>query len=316
MRKLKRFFVTGGAGFIGSSFIRFLLARDDVERVINFDLLTYAGTLKNVEGCERDPRYRFIHGDILNQSFVEELLKEEKIDTLVHFAAESHVDRSIACARPFVEVNVLGTLSLLEAVKKNSSIHFHQISTDEVFGALGEEGFFSETSPYQPNSPYSASKAGADHLVRAFTHTYNLSTTISHSSNNYGPGQHTEKLIPLVISNCLQNLPLPIYGQGRNVRDWLYVEDHAEAIFLILQKGRRGESYNVGGNSQLPNIELIHLLIELLAEAKGVSKTSYQGLIRFVEDRPGHDFRYAVDTSKIENELGWKVKTSLSKGIA
>lgn len=248
MRNVKQLLVTGGAGFMGSGFIRRLLQDGNgPERIVNFDLLTYAASLENLDGFHDHPRYRFIQGDIRNQPLIEKILEENEIDAIAHFAAETHVDRSIASARPFLEANVMGTLSLLEAVRKFPHIHFHHISTDEVYGSLGESGSFTEFSPYRPNSPYSASKAAADHLVRAFAHTYGLSTTISHSSNNYGPGQYPEKFIPVMILNCLSGKPLPVYGRGANVRDWLYVDDHADAVWAILQRGRKGEVYDVGG---------------------------------------------------------------------
>lgn len=313
MRATTSLIVTGGAGFIGSAFIRYLLrAPDFTGRILNYDLLTYAASLDYLKGFEEHPRYRFVQGDILNQPLVEKLIEENEIDTIVHFAAETHVDRSIASALPFIETNVKGTLSLLEAVRKAPHVHFHHISTDEVYGSLGESGAFHEHSPYRPSSPYSASKAASDHLVRAFAQTYGLSTTLSHCSNNYGPCQYPEKFIPLMIHNCLKKKPLPIYGYGANVRDWLYVDDHAEAIWLILQMGRKGETYDIGGNIELSNLELLHQLIALLqAERPG----DYHSLIRFVKDRPGHDFRYAIDTHKIQRELGWQPRTSLREGL-
>jgi dTDP-glucose 4,6-dehydratase len=313
MRKTTSLLVTGGAGFIGSAFIRFLLRSKDFEgKVLNYDLLTYAGDLEFLKGFETHPRYRFVQGDILNQPLIEKLLLEHEIDTIVHFAAETHVDRSIQSARPFVETNILGTLSLLEAVRKFPEVHFHHISTDEVYGSLGEGGLFSEQSQYRPNSPYSASKAGSDHLVRAFTQTYGLSTTLSHCSNNYGPCQNEEKFIPLMIHNCLHQKPLPVYGRGNNVRDWIYVDDHAEAIWEILKKGRKGETYDIGGNSEMSNLELLHLLMNVIEKKR---PGNYPSLIRFVPDRPGHDFRYALDIAKIKNEIDWYPKVSLHDGL-
>lgn len=313
MRPTASLLVTGGAGFIGSAFIRFLLHRSDFRgKILNYDALTYAGNLKSLNGFHNHPRYRFVQGDILNQPLVERLLLEQEIDTIVHFAAETHVDRSIASALPFIETNVKGTLSLLEAVRKFPSIHFHHISTDEVYGSLGESGLFHENSPYRPNSPYAASKAASDHLVRAYAQTYGLSTTLSHSSNNFGPCQYPEKFIPLMIQNCLQRKPLPVYGRGANIRDWLYVDDHVDAIWQILQFGRKGQTYDIGGNTELTNLELLDLLIELIQlERPG----EYRSLIRFVQDRAGHDFRYALDISKITNELNWKPKISLKDGL-
>ncbi len=313
MRRIASLLVTGGAGFIGSAFIRYLLRSSSFTgRILNYDLLTYAANLDYLNGFHEHPRYRFVQGDILNQPLIEQLILEHEIDAIVHFAAETHVDRSIASALPFVETNVKGTLSLLEAVRKNPHVHFHHISTDEVYGSLGESGSFNENSPYRPNSPYSASKAASDHLVRAFAQTYGLSTTMSHCSNNYGPCQYPEKFIPLMIHNCLKKKPLPVYGRGANVRDWLYVDDHAEAVWLILQKGKKGQVYDIGGKTELSNLELLHQLIELVqAERPG----DYHSLIRFVQDRPGHDYRYALDAAKIQNELGWQPCISLREGL-
>lgn len=313
-RKLSHLLVTGGAGFIGSAFIRTLLRNTDC-RILNYDLLTYAANLDNLNGFHDHPRYRFVQGDIGNQALVEKLIAEYEIDAIVHFAAESHVDRSIASARPFIETNVMGTLSLLEAIRKTPHVHFHHISTDEVYGSLGESGEFNEHSPYRPNSPYSASKAASDHLVRAFAHTYNLSTTVSHCSNNYGPCQYPEKFIPVMILNCLRGKPLPVYGHGANVRDWLYVDDHADAVWKILCEGKKGQTYDIGGKAELSNLELLERLIKLVAKEKKVEVGKYRTLVKFVEDRPGHDFRYAINTAKIENELGWKPKVSLEQGL-
>jgi dTDP-glucose 4,6-dehydratase len=292
-----------------------MLLREKQVHVCNLDALTYAAHPDALKGLETHPRYRFVQGNILNQPLIEKLLQEREIDAIVHFAAETHVDRSIASAKPFVETNVLGTLSLLEAVRQFPEVHFHHVSTDEVYGSLGEGGSFSEKSPYRPNSPYSASKAASDHLVRAFAHTYGLSTTISHCSNNYGPYQNSEKFIPLMILHCLKGKPLPVYGRGANVRDWLYVDDHAEALWTILCKGQKGETYDIGGKTELSNLELLELLIALLAERKGEHPEKYRKLIRFVADRPGHDFRYAIDTTKIERELGWFPKVRLQEGL-
>lgn len=310
----KNILVTGGSGFIGSAFVRKLL-RTPSCKVLNLDALTYAAHPDALKGFEENPRYHFIQGNILNQPLVEQLLETHEIDALVHFAAETHVDRSIHSAAPFIETNVKGTLSLLEAVRKFPEVHFHHISTDEVYGSLGEGGCFSEKSSYRPNSPYSASKAASDHLVRAFAQTYGLSTTISHCSNNYGPYQNPEKFIPLMLLHCLQGKPLPVYGKGANVRDWLYVDDHVDAIWTILCKGKKGETYDIGGKTELTNLELLELLIELLAAKKGENPEKYRKLIRFVTDRPGHDFRYAIDTTKIEQELGWSPKVGLREGL-
>ena len=313
MRSPSSLLVTGGAGFIGSAFIRYLLRLPAFTgRILNYDLLTYAGNLSFLKGFETHPRYQFIQGDILNQPLVEKFLLEQEVDAIVHFAAETHVDRSIVTAAPFIETNVKGTLALLEAVRKFPHVHFHHISTDEVYGSLGESGTFNENSPYRPNSPYSASKAASDHLVRSFAQTYGLSTTLSHCSNNYGPCQNKEKFIPLMIHNCLKKKPLPIYGRGANIRDWLYVDDHVEAVWHILQRGKKGQTYDIGGKTELSNLELLHLLIEILQSEK---PGEYRSLIHFVPDRPGHDFRYAIDTSKIEKELHWKPKVALREGL-
>ncbi|NGX47884.1 MAG: dTDP-glucose 4,6-dehydratase 2 [Chlamydiae bacterium] len=310
---IKRILVTGGAGFMGSAFVRYLLQKD-IEKVVTLDLLTYAGNLENIKEVLKDPRHHFVHGDICNGPLIEELLRTHQIEAIVHFAAESHVDRSIADPKLFYRTNVEGTLSLLEVVRRFPEVHFHHISTDEVYGSL-EKGEFSETSPYRPNSPYAASKAAADHFVRAYAHTYGLSITLSHSSNNFGPCQYREKFIPKMISHCLAKQPLPVYGKGINVRDWLFVEDHAEGVWLILQKGKRGENYNIGGKSQWRNIDLLHLLIEKVAQKQGENPKTYQELITFIEDRPGHDLRYALSTKKLETELGWNPKHLFEEGI-
>lgn len=316
-RKVRNILVTGGAGFIGSAFIRYLLKKVSHYNglCLNFDLLTYAGNLQNLKDLENDTRYRFYQGDIRNQAFVEHLCRENEIDTIIHFAAESHVDRSILGPQAFIETNVLGTFCLLEVVRRLPHIHFHHVSTDEVYGCLGEEGFFSETTPYAPNSPYSASKASSDHLVRAYGKTYRLSTCISNCSNNYGPYQFPEKLIPLMIMNCLNQKPLPVYGNGTNVRDWLYVDDHAKALWMLLQQGKKGETYNIGGEEEWRNIDLIHEIINRLSEIQGVNKEIYLGLISYVKDRPGHDFRYAIDCRKIKEEIGWHPEHHFSQGI-
>ncbi len=312
-RKIKRVLVTGGAGFIGSAFIRCFLPL--CQRIVNLDLLTYAADLRLLEPVLHHPSYRFVQGDINDRALVESLLHEERIEAIVHFAAETHVDRSIASARPFLETNVLGTVSLLEAVKQFPSIHFHHVSTDEVFGSLGEQGVFFEESPYRPNSPYAASKAASDHFVRAFMRTYGLSATLSHCSNNFGAGQFPEKLIPKTLLQCVSGQPLSLYGTGNNVRDWLYVDDHAAAIWQILQQGAKGESYNIGGGFERTNLEIINLLIELLGQETGENPQTYRSLIRFVPDRPGHDFRYAMDASKIKTELGWQPREGLEEGL-
>jgi dTDP-glucose 4,6-dehydratase len=283
---------------------------DPTIRIVNLDLLTYAANPKNIEKAA----CHFVQGDICDQKLVESILSTG-IDAIVHFAAETHVDRSIASALPFIETNVKGTLSLLEAVRKFPKVHFHHVSTDEVYGSLGMEGRFSENSPYQPNSPYAASKAASDHLVRAFAKTYGLLTTLSHCSNNYGPYQYPEKLIPLMIGNCIEEKPLPVYGDGKNVREWIYVDDHVDAIWAILQKGNVGETYDVGGQVEMSNLELVHLLVDLVAQELRQSPKLYRALIEFVPDRPGHDFRYAIDGEKILRECGWKVTTPFHEGL-
>lgn len=316
-RHPKNILVTGGAGFIGSAFIRYTLQNipDFQGQVINLDLLTYAGDLQNLSEVENNPRYFFRQGDINNQALVEHLCLEHQIDTIVHFAAESHVDRSIEHPSSFLETNVLGTQKLLEVVRNNPQIHFHHISTDEVFGCLGDTGSFNEDSPYNPNSPYSASKAASDHLVRAYGTTYNISYCISNCSNNYGPCQHPEKLIPLMLTNALKELPLPIYGEGKNVRDWLYVEDHVEAIWKILHFGVKGETYVVGGGAEWSNLQLVHYLLKELASIQNLPSSRLESLITFVKDRPGHDYRYAIDNSKIRNTLGWVPRHSFEEGL-
>lgn len=305
--------ITGGLGFIGSGFIRYLLRNGLADKIINLDAMTYAADPANLEGYSLDPRYQFVRGDINDRELVCSLL--EGVDVVVHFAAETHVDRSIESAAPFLMANVMGTVSLLEAVRKFPSVHFHHISTDEVYGSLGSSGHFSEESNYRPNSPYSASKAASDHFVRAYANTYGLSVTLSHCSNNYGPGQHEEKFIPLMISHCLEKKILPVYGNGTNVRDWIYVDDHAEAVWAIIQKGRRGETYDIGGKCELSNLELLHLLIEAVAKETGENSDVYRQLIRFVTDRPGHDFRYAIDSTKIERELRFFPRTNIADGL-
>lgn len=318
--------VTGGAGFIGSNFIHFLLNKEPHVRVINLDALTYAGNLENLKELPDEERYHFIKGDITDRTLLKTIFADFKIDTVVHFAAESHVDRSITGPMPFVETNVIGTTCLLEAARTSwlvekkvvpAQTRFHHVSTDEVFGALSPgDPPFSETTPYAPNSPYAASKAASDHLVRAYFHTYQLPVTITNCSNNYGPFQFPEKLIPLVILNAVQGKPLPVYGDGKQIRDWLYVADHCAAIWTVLKKGVAGQTYNIGGNNQPTNLEIIQTICAILDESlPGSSVTPYSKLIEFVPDRPGHDRRYAMDTRKIEHELGWKPTEDLKSGL-
>jgi dTDP-glucose 4,6-dehydratase len=308
--------VTGGSGFIGSAFIRHLLGPAQFGgRVLNLDLLTYAGNPENLASVAEDPRYRFERGDIADGELVARLVREHAVDAIVHFAAESHVDRSIVTPGAFVQTNVVGTFQLLEVVRKAPHVHFHHVSTDEVFGSLGPTGAFREDSPYSPNSPYSASKAASDHLVRAYAHTYGLSVTLSNCSNNYGPYQFPEKLIPVMILNLVEGKPLPVYGDGLNVRDWLYVDDHADALWRIVRLGRNGETYNVGGEGERTNLEIIRLLIEHVAAATSKTKLELEKLITFVKDRPGHDRRYAIDFTKLTRELGWKPEHDLGAGL-
>jgi len=323
---IRSMLVTGGAGFIGSNFVRYINETESGIRITNLDLLTYAGSLENLKGLPNTDQHTFIRGDILDRELVETILRENDIDTIVHFAAESHVDRSLHGPDAFVQTNIVGTFRLLEAARKvwleekhpgKQPVRFHHISTDEVFGSLSPQGLpFREDSPYEPSSPYAASKAGADHLVRAYGHSYGLPYTISNCSNNYGPYQFPEKLIPLVITNALEGQPLPVYGDGLQVRDWLYVRDHCEAIWQILQEGREGESYNIGGGNQRTNIELIETICRLLDEANVSSPVQpHEKLIKHVPDRPGHDRRYALDISKIRSELGWRPRHNLQKGL-
>jgi dTDP-glucose 4,6-dehydratase len=315
--------VTGGAGFIGSNFVLDWLAQTD-EPVINFDKLTYAGNLSNLASVRRDPRHIFIQGDIGDRQHLASLLSVHKPRAIVHFAAESHVDRSIHGPGEFITTNVNGTFSLLEAARahwsglndtEQSSFRFLHVSTDEVYGSLGpEDAPFSETTPYAPNSPYSASKAASDHLVRAYHHTYGLPTLTTNCSNNYGPYHFPEKLIPLIIANALAGKPLPVYGDGQNVRDWLYVSDHCAAVRCVLADGEPGETYNIGGWNEKTNLEVVHTLCDILDQLAPKS-ASYRDQITYVKDRPGHDRRYAIDARKIERELGWKPSESFESGI-
>ncbi len=303
-----RILVTGGAGFIGSAFIRLSLNQysDRCERIVNLDALTYAANLASVESVENDQRYSFIEGNILDEELVTEILVSEKITHVVHCAAESHVDRSIAGPRTFARTNVMGTIAMLEAVRTCPSIHFHHVSTDEVYGALGEEGIFNEDSPYRPNSPYSASKASSDHFVRAYAATYGIKSTISHCSNNFGPFQYPEKLIPVVIKHALEKQPIPVYGKGMQVRDWIHVDEHAHALFAILERAPSGQTYTIGGQTEKRNIDLVRAILRVIATAENLPIDALEPLIQFVIDRPGHDYRYAISSEKIEKELGWK----------
>ena len=318
---MKNILVTGGCGFIGANFIRYLLLESDFTgRIINADKLTYAGNPENLTGIESDfpGRYEFVKADISDTEAMSGIFERCSIDTVCHFAAESHVDRSIVEPDAFVRTNIMGTFSLLELCRKykDNILLFHHVSTDEVYGTLGSEGFFTEETPYSPSSPYSASKAGSDHLVRAYNKTYGIPVTVSNCSNNYGPYHFPEKLIPLMILNALEGKALPVYGDGRNVRDWLYVKDHCRAIWLIMKKGVRGETYNIGGRCEMPNIEVVRMICDLADEIKPEpSRGSRRELITFVKDRPGHDLRYAIDCSKLENTLGWHPDESFETGL-
>lgn len=320
---MRHLLVTGGAGFIGSNFIQYILQEEkDITLLVNLDLLTYAGNLENLKSVENDSRYRFVKGDIRDKSLIEELFIKYNFDTVVHFAAESHVDRSIADPEVFLTTNIIGTQVLLDAAKRHwkldpndpssqeyrPDVRYLQISTDEVYGALGKEGMFTEITPLAPNSPYSASKASADLMVRAYYKTYGLPVNITRCSNNYGPFQFPEKLIPLMIYNAMNQIFLPVYGDGLQIRDWLYVEDHCSAIAAVLEKGKLGEIYNIGGNNEKTNLEIIRLILRELDRP--------EILITYIQDRPGHDRRYAIDSSKIQKELGWKPRYTFESGIA
>ena len=320
----KNVLVTGGAGFIGANFLEYLLASDPSVNVVTLDSLTYAGSVANLDGVMSNPRHQFVKGDITDAALVNRLITEKAIDTIVHFAAESHVDRSITGPAAFISTNVVGTFTLLEAARTawlgngaRPDVRFHHVSTDEVFGSLNEsDPPFSETTPYSPNSPYSASKAGSDHLVRAYHHTYGLPITITNCSNNYGPYQHAEKFIPTVIRSALAEKPIPIYGAGLNIRDWLYVEDHCSAIDLVVREGKNGNTYLIGGRSERRNIDIARLICGLLDERDPRKSGKYEDLLSSVTDRLGHDFRYAIDSSVIERELGWQPEETFNTGIA
>lgn len=321
-----RILVTGGAGFIGSNFVHYVLENNPKTYIVNLDLLTYAGSLENLKNLPSQENHLFIKGDILDEELVQNILREHEIDAVIHFAAESHVDRSILGPGAFVQTNIVGTFSLLEAVRKvwleekklgDGDVRFHHISTDEVYGTLAsDDPAFEEGTPYAPNSPYAASKASSDHLVRSYAHTYGLPITLTNCTNNYGPYQFPEKLIPLMILNALEGKDLPIYGDGQQIRDWLYVEDHCAAIWQVLQNGRTGESYCVGGNNQPANLEIVDTLCSILDELQPHSSGKlYTSLKKFVQDRPGHDRRYAMKIDKINRELGWEPKYNLKDGL-
>ena len=318
---MKNLLVTGGCGFIGTGFIRYLLMHSDFDgRIINVDKLTYAGNPDNLADIEKSnpERYVFIKADICDPDAMSHAFKSYKIDVVCNFAAESHVDRSIVAPDAFIKTNIEGTFNLLEVSRQNSDrlVLFHHVSTDEVYGSLGSDGFFTEKTSYKPNSPYSASKAASDHLVRAYNRTYALPVTISNCSNNYGPYQFPEKLIPLIILNALEDKPLPVYGDGRNVRDWLFVNDHCRAIWEIMKEGTRGQTYNIGGRCELANIDTVKMVCDLLDEmVPKADRTSRRDLITYVKDRPGHDLRYAIDCSKLEKELGWTPLESFETGL-
>lgn len=328
--------VTGCAGFIGSNFVPYFLEKYPNYNIVNLDLLTYAGNLENLKECENNPKYKFIKGDICNRELVEFIFNEYDIQGVIHFAAESHVDNSIKNPGVFVQTNVNGTFTLIDVAYKYwmskpfiykdqyKECRFHHISTDEVYGTLGETGLFSETTPYAPNSPYSASKASSDMIIRAYNETYGLNTVITNCSNNYGPKQHDEKLIPTIIRKALSNEPIPIYGDGKNIRDWLYVLDHCKGIDLVYHEGLKGEVYNIGGRNERTNLQIVNTICEILDEVKPIQTNtqitnnqlqSYKDLITFVEDRAGHDRRYAIDATKLENELGWKADENFDSGI-
>ncbi|MBT6169225.1 MAG: dTDP-glucose 4,6-dehydratase [Flavobacteriaceae bacterium] len=321
MRKdFKTILITGGAGFIGSHVVRRMVTKYPKTQIVNLDVLTYAGNLDNVSDIANEPNYTFIKGDVTDVSFIKSLFENYNFDAVIHLAAESHVDNSIKNPLGFAETNVMGTLNLLEASRNHwkddlKKKCFYHISTDEVFGSLGIEGTFTEQTSYDPRSPYSASKASSDHFVRAYFHTYKLPVIISNCSNNYGPSQYPEKLVPLFIKNIVENKPLPVYGKGKNIRDWLYVEDHAEAIDLILQQGKIGETYAIGGNNEIRNIDMVQNLIKVTDRLLGRSEGASLSLISYVTDRLGHDYRYAIDTSKIQKELNWKPSTPYNEGI-
>jgi len=317
---MKKILVTGGAGFIGSHLVRLLVNKYPDTLMVNLDKLTYAGNLANLTDIENLPNYEFVKGDIVDEEFIMATFDAYRFDGVIHLAAESHVDRSIASPKEFIMTNIVGTVNLLNAARFYWKDHyegkrFYHVSTDEVYGSLGDEGKFLETTPYDPRSPYSASKASSDHLVRAYHHTYGLPIVISNCSNNYGPNQFPEKLIPLIINNIRHNKPLPVYGQGTNIRDWLYVEDHAKAIDLIYQKGAGGETYNIGGNNERQNIDIVITLCRIMDRQLGRSNGESEKLITYVKDRAGHDLRYAIDATKLHETLGWQPEVQFNDGF-
>ena len=320
---MRRLLVTGGAGFIGTNLVHYWVKHHPQDRIVVLDALTYAGNIANLDTVKDHPQFRFVHGNICDDALVNNLMAEERIDTVVHFAAESHVDRSITGPDAFIQTNVVGTHVLLKAAKRawlddkswEGNCRFHHVSTDEVYGSLGlDDPAFTEETPYEPNSPYSASKAASDHLVRAYHHTYGLPTTISNCSNNYGPYQFPEKLIPLCIVNLLKGKPLPVYGDGKNIRDWLHVEDHCRGIELIIEKGKGGETYNIGGNSERTNLQVVETLCAIMDELRP-GGAPHKTQIQFVKDRPGHDRRYAINPMKIKQDLGFDTKTDFRQKL-
>ena len=320
----KNILVTGGAGFIGCNYVRYMFANNDDIKIVNLDKLTYAGSMANLRDLDDELRHHFVQGDICDKQLVSELLEQQSIDTIVHFAAESHVDRSLIGPGEFITSNVVGTFTLLEAAREywqqttglnEAKCRFHHISTDEVYGTLtAEDKAFTESTAYAPNSPYSASKAASDHLVRAWHHSYGLPVTTSNCSNNYGPYQNPEKFIPTVIRACQQEAPIPVYGDGSNIRDWLYVDDHCSGIDAVVRRGTVGETYNIGGNNEWANLDICKVICDLMDQSMP-APISHQQLIEFVTDRPGHDWRYAVDSSKITADLGWQPKETFESGI-
>lgn len=318
---MKKILITGGAGFIGSHVVRLFVKKYPEYNIFNLDALTYAGNLENLKDVENAPNYTFIKGDITDAQFLTHLFQEHLFDAVIHLAAESHVDRSISDPLSFVKTNVLGTVHLLEAFKAVwqdnwQNKRFYHVSTDEVYGTLSQVGYFTETTAYHPNSPYSASKASSDHFVRAYSETYGLPVVLSNCSNNYGPNHFPEKLIPLCIFNILNKKPLPVYGDGKQTRDWLYVKDHARAIDVVFHEGKNGETYNIGGFNEWQNIDLVRELCRQMDDVLGKEKGESLALITFVKDRPGHDFRYAIDASKIKKELGWEPSVTFQQGLA